>query len=221
MDNKTRRKMENNQHTMQVRAMFGDNQDGYERFRKAFEEQPKVREMRLQVQALQKSLQYIPALKLAQRIDEIELKAATNLLRETQEQGRKVSLISQKLPSEDLEKIVDMSIGIDVCCDIIETYCMDINDLLRKTDKDLSYEEMLGTVALLKKVRERLSFLAKHSRYRDFEPWGDECDKAAKYVLGKVKVIKRETAKLEAVSKPNDPKVGRKYGRDKKDGEQA
>lgn len=189
-----------------VKALFGENVEVYQKFKETFDKMPKVVALRQQASNLQRAFRYVQAMQIEQKIAEIEYQAAKNLLAEQEVKAQKVSLVTQGLPKADIDLIVRLSIGLDVCCDVTETYLMDIDDTLKRTNKDLSYEEFFSVRDALKEVRGRLSRLAKISNYRNYDVWGDECDKAAKYLLTKVKKIMQETARIEASSKPKTEK---------------
>lgn len=180
----------------EIKALFEGNQDAFEDFEKKFNTAPAIIDMKRKIANLQKSFRYVQAMELQRKLNTIEYNTAKDLIEEGKKKVEKVNLLSIGLSDKDRDAIVDMRMCLDMLADAMETFAMDIDDILRKYDNTLSFEEFVPTVQLLREARKKLDWCSKNTDWRKYEPWGNECDKLINYVKNKARVIKRETNKV-------------------------
>lgn len=190
----------------EVKDLFEGNEEQYEDFLEKFNTAPQVKELKRQIQNLQSSFRYIQAMELQKKLNGIAYKVAKELIEEANKKEEHISLTQVELTDKERQEIIDLRICLDILSDCMESYVMDIDDILKRHDKTLSFEDYKPTIELLREARRHLSWCSDNFDYRKYVPWGDECDKLIKMVRNKAGKIKRETKKA-ALSKAESEKT--------------
>jgi hypothetical protein len=63
-----------------------------------------------------------------------------------------------------------------MCCDIIESATIDMNDILRRTEKDASITTFEDLRQILSLAKEKLKYLQETGDYMKDLVWADNCD---------------------------------------------
>lgn len=184
----------------QIKSLFGDNEEAYKDFQTKFNTSPDVKNMRAKIQNLQKSFKYVQAMQLQKKLNDIEYKVAKELIDEQRAKVEKVNLTQVALTDKERNEIIDLRICLDILSDCMEGFVMDINDILQRHDKTLTFEDYNPTIKMLREARRHLAWCSDNEDYRAYEPWGDECDKLIKSVKNKAANIKRETKKARLIT---------------------
>ncbi len=184
----------------QIKSLFGDNEEAYKDFQKKFNTSPDVKNMRAKIQNLQRSFRYVQAMQLQKKLNDIEYKVAKEIIDEQRSKVEKVNLTQIALTDKERNEIIDLRICLDILSDCMEGFVMDINDILQRHDKTLTFEDYDPTIKMLKEARRHLAWCSDNEDYRKYEPWGDECDKLIKSVKNKAAKIKRETKKARLIA---------------------
>lgn len=184
----------------QIKSLFGDNEEAYKDFQTKFNTSPDVKNMQAKIQNLQRSFRYVQAMQLQKKLNDIEYKVAKELIDEQRAKVEKVNLTQVALTDKERNEIIDLRICLDILSDCMESFVMDINDILQRHDKTLTFEDYNPTIKMLKEARRHLAWCSDNEDYRKYEPWGDECDKLIKSVRNKVTKIKRETKKARLIA---------------------
>lgn len=184
----------------QIKSLFGDNEEAYKDFQKKFNTSPDVKNMQVKIQNLQKSFRYVQAMQLQKKLNDIEYKVAKELIDEQRAKVEKVNLTQVALTDKERNEIIDLRICLDILSDCMEGFVIDINDILQRHDKTLTFEDYNPTIKMLKEARRHLAWCSDNEDYRKYEPWGDECDKLIKSVKNKATKIKRETKKARLIA---------------------
>lgn len=179
----------------EIKALFDGNEEQYKDFQAKFNTSPDVIVMKQKIANLQRAFQYVQAMQLQKKLNEVEYKVAKELIDEQKSKVEKVNLTQVALTDKERNEIVDLRICLDILSDCMESFVMDINDILQRHDKTLTFEEYNPTIKMLREARQHLSWCSNNTEYRNYEPWGDECDKLIKSVRNKATKIKRETKK--------------------------
>lgn len=179
----------------EIKALFADNEEAYNAFQTTFNTSPDVIAMKQKIANLQRAFQYVQAMQLQKKLNEVEYKVAKELIDEQKSKVEKVNLTQVALTDKERNEIVDLRICLDILSDCMESFAMDINAILQRHDKTLTFEEYNPTIKMLREARQHLSWCSNNTEYRNYEPWGDECDKLIKSVRNKATKIKRETKK--------------------------
>lgn len=184
----------------QIKSLFGDNEEAYKDFQTKFNTSPDVKNMQAKIQNLQMSFRYVQAMQLQKKLNDIEYNVAKELIDEQRAKVEKVNLTQVALTDNERNEIIDLRICLDILSDCMESFVMDINDILQRHDKTLTFEDYNPTIKMLKEARRHLAWCSDNEDYRKYEPWGDECDKFIKSVRNKVTKIKRETKKARIIA---------------------
>lgn len=184
----------------QIKSLFGDNEEAYKDFQKKFNTSPNVKNMRAKIQNLQMSFRYVQAMQLQKKLNDIEYKVAKEIIDEQRSKVEKVNLTQIALTDKERNEIIDLRICLDILSDCMEGFVMDINEILQRHDKTLTFEDYDPTIKMLKEARRHLAWCSDNEDYRKYEPWGDECDKLIKSVKNKAVKIKRETKKARLIA---------------------
>jgi hypothetical protein len=102
---------------------------------------------------------YQKALYIAQQVDNLWTICLNNYMKKIENEGRQISLSAAGLPEKDREEILNRVMVLFICCDIIESATIDMNDVLRRTDKTASittFDDLRQTLSLAK---EKLKYL--------------------------------------------------------------
>lgn len=186
----------------EIKALFDGNEEQYKDFQAKFNTSPDVIAMKQKIANLQRAFQYVQAMQLQKKLNEVEYKVAKELIDEQKSKVEKVNLTQVALTEKERNEIVDLRICLDILSDCMESFVMDINDILQRHDKTLTFEEYNPTIKMLREARQHLSWCSNNTEYRNYEPWGDECDKLIKSVRNKATKIKRETKKQKFTAEP-------------------
>ncbi len=184
----------------QIKSLFGDNEEAYKDFQKKFNTSPDVKNMQAKIQNLQKSFRYVQAMQLQKKLNDIEYEVAKELIDEQRLKVEKVNLTQVALTDKERDEIIDLRICLDILSDCMEGFVIDINDILQRHDKTLTFEDYNPTIKMLKEARRHLAWCSDNEDYRKYEPWGDECDKLIKSIRNKAIKIKRETKKAKLIA---------------------
>lgn len=203
----------------EIEDLFEGNKEQYEDFQQKFNRAKDVINLKQQIANLQRSYRYVQAMQLQKKLNDIEYKIAKDLIKEAKSKVEHVSLLSVGLSKKEQDLICDYRICLDILANCMETYVMEMDEILKRHDKTLAFEDYIPTVKMLKEARRHLDWCSDNTDYRQYEPWGDECDKLIKTIYNKAKAIKRETKKAAAY-KEKETEVSNVKGKEKKDGEQ-
>lgn len=134
------------------------------------------------------------------KIAKIRKSALEDLLAESKRtaESEKVALRNLGLAPEDESKICDYSLALYALCDMVTAYCIDIDDILKRYNKNLSFEQFNKLRKMLTESRSMLSTLANTTTILDFTAWGEIVDKYKSMLDEKVKKIRKQTAQAEA-----------------------
>lgn len=199
----------------QIKSLFGDNEEAYKDFQTKFNTSPDVQNMQKKIQNLQGAFRYVQAMQLQKKLNDIEYKVAKELIDEQKAKVEKVTLTQVALTDKERNEIIDLRICLDILSDCMESFVMDINDILQRHDTTLTFEEYNPTIKMLKEARRHLAWCSDNEDYRKYEPWGYECDKLIKSVKNKATKIKRETKKARLIA-ASDGRTENETGKEEK-----
>lgn len=200
----------------EIKALFEGNEEQYKDFQAKFNTAPDVVAMKQKIANLQRAFQYVGAMQLQKKLNEVEYNVAKQLIDEQKSKVERVNLTQVALTDKERNEIIDLRICLDILSDCMESFVMEINEILQRHDKTLTFEDYNPTIKMLKEARRHLSWCSDNMEYRKYEPWGDECDKLIKSVKNKCTKIKRETKKAMA-EVPSSSKTKNETGGGKKD----
>jgi hypothetical protein len=150
--------------------------DLLDKIRFSFDTNKDVMLLRTAQQEAQMVGNYQKALHIAKQIDNLWTICLDNYMRKMEAQGKQISLKASDLPEKDKDELFNRVMVLFMCCDIIESATIDMNDILRKTEKDASittFEDLRQTLSLAK---EKLKYLQNTGDYMKDLVWADNCD---------------------------------------------
>lgn len=156
-----------------------------ESIRKTFYQNPKVKELQIQADRLSASGNYAEALKLRKVIMDLFEKCEQEYVNKFNKADEEIKLIETNIPPQDMRQITKRILSLFMCCDIIETLIMDINDVLHKYDKSFRFNQFDELEAIAKSAKDKLEFLSKSTEYMDTMKWADACDDMCSMMVNK------------------------------------
>ena len=166
--------------------------DLLDKIRHQFDNDPKVGQLRVRQQVLQRSGRYKEALALAQDIEMLYNKVVYEYIEESKRQVEKVDVANMDMPLEDKEKMMQLLLCCFMCADMIKAAVIDMDDILHKYDKDLHMEMFNDIKQVMEMSEEKLKFLQYNSGYLKDLIWGEKCDNMYELLQNKAKSIMKK-----------------------------
>ena len=163
-----------------------------DKIRFSFDANKDVVLLRTAQQEAQRVGNYQKALYIAQQVDNLWTICLNNYMQKIENEGRQISLSAAGLPEKDREEILNRVMVLFICCDIIESATVDMNDVLRRTDKTASittFDDLRQTLSLAK---EKLKYLQEKGDYMKDLVWADNCDNMYEMMISKAASIIRK-----------------------------
>ena len=171
--------------------------------RASFDNDPQVVNLRVQQDLMKRKGDYLGALEMAKKIEYLYSKVVQAYIELTEQEAERLDLKSCGIPPSDIEKVNELAITLFMACDIIESCILDTNDILHRTDKDMSFEMFNDIKQLSDMVKEKLKFLQANSEYAKDMFWADKCDNMYELMKNKARSIIRK--------RKNDPNWGKNF----------
>lgn len=159
------------------------------RIRQQFDNDPKVGQLRVRQQNLQRSGRYEEALVLAKEIETLYDKVIYEYIEESKRQVEKVDVANMDIPLEDKEKMMQLLLCCFMCADMIRAAVIDMDDILHKYDENLHIEMFNDIKQVMEMSEEKLKFLQRNSGYLKDLVWGQKCDNMYELLQSKAKAI--------------------------------
>ena len=147
-----------------------------DRIRMSFDTNKDVMLLRTAQQNAQREGNFQKALNIAQQIDNLWTICLDNYMRKMEAQGKQISLKESNLPEKDKDELLNRVMVLFMCCDIIESATIDMNDILRRTEKDASITTFEDLRQILSLAKEKLKYLQETGDYMKDLVWADNCD---------------------------------------------
>lgn len=150
--------------------------DLLEKIRMSFDTNKDVMLLRTAQQEAQRVGNFQKALNIAQQIDNLWTICLDNYMRKMEAQGKQISLKASDLPEKDKDELFNRVMVLFMCCDMIESATIDMNDILRRTEKDASITTFEDLRQILSLAKEKLKYLQDTGDYMKDLVWADNCD---------------------------------------------
>ena len=164
----------------------------YNKIQLAFEADNNVRLLRTAQQNAQRKGDYNRALTIAQNIDNLWTICLDNYIRKAESQVQSIDTKTMNMPEKDREGMMERLIVLFMCCDIIESALVDVNDILHKYYADVNittFDDLRQTLDLSKS---KLKYLQETGDYMKDLAWGDKCDNMYELMRNKARSIARK-----------------------------
>ena len=167
-------------------------QDLLDRIREQFNNDPRVQRMQVRQGMLQRNGRYAEALAMAKDLETLYNDIVFEYINEAERQSRKVSLESLGVSKDDAREMMTLCLVMFMCCDIIESANIDVNDIVKRYDKELSFDMFADIRQLKDMAKEKLRFLQANSGFMKGMVWADKCDNMYAMMLSKARAIQRK-----------------------------
>lgn len=114
--------------------------DVVERMKKMINEDRQMLKLRERHASLLRSHRYMEAMKLKQMMDGIEMRVINQYLSEYEGMSESMDNFMREMSEEDREEINVLTNSIIMLCDMVETFTMDCNEILKKYHPDYRIE---------------------------------------------------------------------------------
>lgn len=155
--------------------------------REKFDKDPKICQMRIQVQMAQQRGDYLRALSLNKEIDRLYDDVLYKYLTNINNTDVKDKLSNLGLPNEAIKEVMIYVLTAFMSMDILNSCILDANDVIHRTNKDWSLEMFDEIKKLCTLVRAKMQSLYVNTRYLDDGTWGDNADDMYKMAYNKAK----------------------------------
>ena len=162
------------------------------KIRFSFETNKDVMLLKTAQQNAQMEGNYKKALGIAKQIDNLWVICLDNYMRKIEAQGKQISLKASNLPEKDKNELFNRVMVLFMCCDIIESATIDMNDILRRTEKDASITTFEDLRQILSLAKEKLKYLQDTGDYMKDLVWADNCDNMYDMMKSKAASIVRK-----------------------------
>jgi hypothetical protein len=160
--------------------------------REKFDEDENVIKLRMKQQELMRKGLIREAMKIGEQVNRLFEIVCTDYLKEINSNVEKIELKKLGLSQDDKERIMTHCIVLFMACDIIESAVIDIDDVLHKHDKDLSFEMFNDFKKLKDLAKAKLEYLKKNGDYMQDVVWADKCDNMYELITNKAKSMVRK-----------------------------
>ena len=151
-----------------------------------------VRLLRTAQQDAQRTGDYEKALKIGKDIHLLWTIALDNYMKKAEGEAKVLSTEVSDIPVADKDAMFEKMMVLFMCCDIIESATIDMNDVLHRTNpcKDIvTFDDLRQTLSLAK---EKLKYLQKTGDYMKDLVWADSCDNMYEMMCSKARSIMRK-----------------------------
>lgn len=149
--------------------------DDYDEFLKQVNRNNKIIRLAEKVSDSERSHNYFNIIKYKKQIEEEIVRMIKRYVERNKERQERIDLSVMTLSEEEKQTLSEQTISICMCCDMIESFCMKIEEIFSKHD-DLKLIHFIGLKKLISESRNHLRWLQKETELRDYENWGDACD---------------------------------------------
>lgn len=181
-----------------------------ERIRLQFENDAKVRALRVRQGMEQRRGDFLGAMRTGQLIDHLFNEVVFHYMEEAESEAERVEIDSIAMPKEDKESILVLFLTVFMATDIIDTAVRDVDDILHRQDENFHLEMFNDIRQLSEMAKGKLDYLRKHSGYMKDLVWADKCDDMYEMCRSKARSIMRK--------RRDDPKWGDNYKKIMSDG---
>lgn len=157
-----------------------------------FESDARVRNLRIQQNLYLRRGAFEQAMQVAEQIDALYADVIRIYLEEADKQQVSFDTETMDIPQADKDRMMELLMVLFMCCDIIESAVIDVNDVLHRSKKELTINTFDDIYQAMTMAKEKLKYLSKNSDYMKDNTWGDQCDNMYELMQNKSKSIIRK-----------------------------
>lgn len=160
--------------------------------RSRFEGEPTVQRLRVRQQVLQREGKFKEAMEQAKEIEALFQGVVYEYLKIAEEQAESVNFGRVGMSPDEKEHCYALVMGMFMACDLIERAVMDVDDVIKRHDKDLVFEEFNDLRQLASLAKAKLKFFQREGDYMQDLIWADKCDDMYEVLMSKAASIYRK-----------------------------
>lgn len=160
--------------------------------RERFEREKNVRDLRILQQLSMRKGNLRRSMEISEEIEALFADVVRLYIEEAEKKQVIFDTETNDLPQEDKEKMLEQLLTLFMCCDIIESSIIGVNDVLHKTKKDLNISAFDDISQAMQMAQEKLKYLSKNGDYMSDSTWGNQCDNMYEMMQNKAKAIIRK-----------------------------
>lgn len=148
--------------------------------------------MRTAQQNAQRAGDFNKALHIAKEIDNLWDICLDNYMTKAEKEVRVIDTETADIPRKDKDEMMEKLMVLFMCCDIIESSTIDLNDVLHRTNPNTDITTFSDLQHVLNLAREKLKYLQETGDYMKDLVWADTCDNMYDMMCSKAKSIIRK-----------------------------
>lgn len=138
----------------------------------------------------------VQAIELSKKIESIEKEIVSKWLLSCEKEVVQMDTLLLNMPDEDKHRMNVYITGIIMMCDLVETFQMDADSLLKKYYPDCSIVMFDKFKDVANEAREQVRFMGRVTELRYQEKFGDNADNLNKLVYNKVDSFVKKMGRL-------------------------
>lgn len=163
-----------------------------DRMKQAIGEDRQMVKLKEKHTALLRAQRYMDAFRIKRMMNEIEERVINMYLAEYEGQTESMYNFMKEMNDEDREEMNLLVNSIIMLCDMVETFTLECNEILKKYQPDYRIEMFDKVIDCGKAVKEQMDFMAKNTDMVYQCAFADDADKITELVKNKVKSFVRK-----------------------------
>lgn len=177
--------------------------DVVERMKKMINEDRQMLKLRERHASFLRSHRYMEAMKLKQMMDGIEKRVINQCLSEYEGMSESMDNFMREMSEEDREEINVLTNSIIMLCDMVETFTMDCNGILKKYHPDYRIEMFDRVSECGKAAKAQVDFMSKSTDMVYQCAFAEDADKITEMVRNKAKAFIRKLERRKKAEHEN------------------
>ena len=130
-------------------------------FNREFENHLECQKIQEAIEVANRANQYVTVLQLRQKLDKIKEGTIRDLLESENSEVKILKSTDLGLTQKEIDEVNELQIALYMLCDVMDSIILDMNSLLKKKDKDVSFEMFDDIKELGKRVKERINYVER------------------------------------------------------------
>ena len=137
--------------------------------------------------------QFIQAIQMAKKIDDFVDQEFAKYARQAEKEAERINVNELGMPNDVKNELNKLYVVAFMTADILESVILDMNDAVKKFDKDLAVDIFDDFKEVNRVAQEKLRFFRKSEDVMNLPIWGTECDNMYEMMRNKAaKIIKED-----------------------------
>lgn len=164
-----------------------------DRIRDMVEADPRVRQLRVKQNLLQRQGDIHAAMSIGRQINDMFYAVVADVMAETDRECQTVDLAAAKIPKATACKLNEIIVTLQLAIDIVDTCIMDFNDTLHSSDGTLTLESFDDIKELGLKIRAKMDYFSKKSKVFRLLSFADKSDNMYGLLRNKARSLVNKT----------------------------